>query len=133
MTQEPPHPETLENFERAYIPESKIRSYALRDPSKRRPFEALGFSDEAGNWEALRDAILEGLPKCPAVFDKQNEYGITCEVVIPVIGPNDKEAPVKTYWICEWAVDSPRLITLYINTREWERWERERKDATDEI
>lgn len=133
MTQEPPHPETLENFERAYIPESKIRDYALRDPGKRRPFEALGFSEKAGNWEMLRDAILDGLPKCSAIFDKQDEHGITYEVVVPVIGPNGKEAPIKTYWIREWGKSFPRLTTLYIDTKEWRRWELEREEATDEV
>lgn len=123
MASELPHPEALEDFDRAYIPEGKIRAYALRHPSKKRPFEALGFSEEAGNWEMLRDAILDELPRHPAIFDKQNQYGITHEVTVPVVGPNGKEAPVKTYWIREREEDSPRLTTLYINTREWRRWE----------
>jgi len=132
MTQKPPHPEVLKDFERAYISENKIRAYALRDPGKRRPFEALGFSEEAGNWEMLRDAILERLPEHPAVFDKQDQYGTTHEVVVPVVGPNGKEAPAKTYWIREWEKDFPRLISLYINTREWRRWEQEKRDTSDE-
>jgi hypothetical protein len=45
---------------------------------------------------------LERLPEHPAVFDKRDQYGTTHEVVVPVIGPNGKEAPVKTYWIREW-------------------------------
>jgi hypothetical protein len=90
----------------------------------------LGYSEEVGNWEALRDAILEGLPNRPAIFDKQDQYGITYEVTIPVSGPVGKEAPVKTYWIREWGEESPRLTTLYINAREWRRWEEERGDVT---
>lgn len=99
MTQESPHPEALENFEKAYIPEAKIRHWALRNPGRSRVFRTLGFSEEAGNWEALRDAMLEGLPRYPAVFDKQNQYGVIHEVTIPISGPAGKEAPVKTYWI----------------------------------
>lgn len=132
MVSELPHPEALEDFDQAYIPDGKIRAYALRDPGKRRPFEALGFSEEAGNWEMLRDAILGGLPHCPAVFDKQNQYGLTYEVVVPVVGPNGKEAPVKTYWIRDPEGDSPRLTTLYIDTREWRRWDRGKGAATDQ-
>ena len=98
MTEQFSHPEALSNFERAYIPEGKIHHYALRDP-KSRPFRALGFSKEAGNWEALRDAILERLPRCPAVFDKQNEWGMYNEVNMTIRGPNGKEAPVRTYWM----------------------------------
>ena len=118
-----PHPDALENFHRAYIPEGKVRVYALRNPSKRRPFEALGYSEAAGNWEMLRDAILNGLPRHPAVFNKQNQYGITYEVVVLVTGPNGKEAPVKTYWLYEREEISPRLTSLYVNTRDWRRWE----------
>lgn len=89
----------------------------------------MGFSEEAGNWENLRDAILEELPRYPAVFDKENQYGITHEVTIPVSGPTGKEAPVKTYWIREGEEEPPRLTTLFINTKEWRRWE---KDADDD-
>ena len=88
-------------------------------------FTALGYSEEAGNWEQLRNAILQGLPNYPAVFDKQDQFGLTYEVTIPVSGPTGKEAPVKTYWIREWEEESPRLITLFIITREWKRWEEE--------
>jgi hypothetical protein len=107
MNPEPPHPDALRNVDRAYIPESKIREYALRDPGKKRPFETLGFSLEADNWEALRDAILEALPRCPAVFDKRNEWGTYFEVVVPVSGPSGKVAPVQTYWIYRWREDFP--------------------------
>ena len=130
MAQESQHPQALRNLERAYIPEAKIRHYAFRDLYKSRMFRALGYSEEAGNWEALRDAILEGLPRHPAVLDKQDQYGITYEVTIAVGGPVGKEAPVKTYWICEWGEESPRLITLYINAKEWKRWEQQRGGGT---
>lgn len=132
MALEQPHPQALDNFDEAYIPEGKIREYALRNVSKKRPFESLGFSEGAGNWEMLRDAILDGLPQHPAIFDKQNQYGITHEVTVPIVGPNGKEAPVKTYWIREREEDAPRLATLYINTREWRRWEQSKGNAEDE-
>jgi hypothetical protein len=132
MAAEQPHPDALEDFDKAYIPERKIRAYALRNPSKRRPFEALGFSEGAGNWEVLRDVILSELPRYPAVFDNQGQHGITYEVVLSVTGPNGKEAPVKTYWIRRWEENFPQLTTLYINTREWGRWEQEKEDTTDE-
>lgn len=129
MNEEYPHPKALENYEIAYIPEGKIRYYAFKDPYKSRVFRALGFSEEAGNWEDLRDAILEGLPRYPTVFDKENQYGITHEVTIPVSGPAGKVAPVKTYWIREWGEEPPRLTTLFINTKEWRRWEMDADDA----
>jgi hypothetical protein len=84
----------------------------------------LGFSLEAGNWEALRDAILEGLPLRPAVFDKSNEWGTFFGVVVPVRGPSGKEAPVQTFWVYKRREDFPTLATLYIDTGDWARWER---------
>lgn len=39
---------------------------------------------------------------------------------------------MKTYWIRRWEEDFPQLTTLYINTREWRRWEQEKEDTTDE-
>ena len=125
-----PHPKALRNFDSACIPESKIRGYALVERDKSRLFKALGFSEEAGNWEDLRDAIRRGLPHQPATYDKENVYGTTYEVVLPIRGPTSKEAPVKTYWMFRRGQDFPRLVTLYINAKEWERWDQERGDAT---
>lgn len=129
MPQDSPHPKALANFEKAYIPESKMH-YALQDASKSRVFRALGYSEKADNWEVLRDAILEGLSNYPAVFDKEDQYGITYEVVIIISGPVGKNAPVKTYWIREWESEYPRLITLFIDSREWRRWEEHRDNVT---
>jgi hypothetical protein len=129
MDRQPSHPNALRNFDRARIPESKIRGYALRNPGKKRPFEALGFSIEAGNWQALCDAIMEGLPYFPAVFDKRNVWGTFFGVVVPVRGPNGKEAPVQTYWVYKPGENFPSLATLYIDTDEWDRWEQEGEDS----
>lgn len=133
MGEQEPHPDALRNANQAHIPEGKIRGYALKNPGKKRPFEALGFSLEAGNWEVLCDAILEELPHHPAAFDKRNEWGTYLEVVVPVRGPNGKEAPVRTFWIYGADEDVPRLATLYIDTDEWNRWERERGEGTETV
>ena len=95
MSEQAPHPEALEKVERAYIPEDKIRYRAFRDPHKSRVFEALGFSEEAGNWEALRNALLERLPYHPAVFNKQNQWGFTYKALIATSRPSGDEAPVN--------------------------------------
>jgi hypothetical protein len=105
------------------MPESKVR-YALRDSDKRQPFEALGFSEEAGNWEELRDAIREELPTRPAIFSHRDEWGVTFDVDILVSGPEGREAPVRTKWIYRTGEDFPRLVTLYVKTTEWRRRER---------
>lgn len=123
MSEREPHPEALDNFARAQMPEDKIR-YPLRDPNKRRAFEALGFGEEANNWQELRDAVEEGLPFHPARFSHRDEWGTTYDVDMNISGPVDKQAPVRTKWIYRTGEDFPRLVTLYVKTTEWRRRER---------
>lgn len=122
---EQPHPDALRNFERACIPERKIRDYALQDPNKSRPFRAMGFSRE--HWEELREAITENLPLYPARFRGMNPYGSQHEVHVLVEGPNGELAPVLTGWIYRIGEDFPRLTTLYVEVEEWQRQQRERQ------
>lgn len=120
-----PHPDALRNFGRARVPEGKVR-YPLRDPDKRKAFEALGFSEEAGNWETLRGEIVESLPLYPARFSHRDEWGTTYDVDMPVVGTEERKAPVRTKWMYRSGEDFPRLVTLYVKTTEWRRWEREK-------
>jgi len=124
MSERGPHPEALRNLDRAHVPEDKVR-YALRDPNKRRSFEVLGFSEEAGNWEALRNAIEKNLPLYPACFSHRDEWGSTFDVDMIVSGPEGKRAPVRTKWIYRSGEDFPRLVTLYVRTTEWRRRDRD--------
>jgi hypothetical protein len=119
-----PHPDALRNFGMAHVPESKVR-YPLRDPDKSKAFEALGFSEGAGNWEALRGEIVGNLPLYAACFSHRDEWGITYDVDMPVAGVEGRKAPVRTKWIYRSGEDFPRLVTLYVKTTEWRRWERE--------
>jgi hypothetical protein len=124
MSEREPHPDALRNLRRAHVPEGKVR-YPLRDPNKRRAFEALGFSEEAGNWRDLRYAIEENLSLYPARFSHRDEWGSTFDVDMIVSGPEGKRAPVRTKWIYGSGEDFPRLVTLYVKTTEWKRRERE--------
>lgn len=92
MSGQTPHPETLENFARACIPEAKVH-YALRHPGKGRVFAALGFSEKAANWEALREAVRQELPQQPATYLKQNEYGLYYEAILPYAAPATNKHP----------------------------------------
>lgn len=124
MSDPEPHTEALRNHERAVIPEAKIR-YALTDPDKHRPFEALGFAGEAGNWEELCDAIADELPTHPARFVQATGWGDIHSVDMIIEGPNRRRAPIRTGWIYRVGEDHPRLVTLYVKTTEWRRMERE--------
>lgn len=128
MSERGPHRWALLNYERAIIPEAKVR-YALRDRDKRRAFEALGYSEERGNWRALREAIAENLPFYPAPVSHEDQWGLTCDVDMDVSGPEGKSAPVRTKWIFRFqqGEEFPRLVTLYVKTTEWSRREREER------
>ncbi len=123
MSERELHPEALDNVGRALMPESKIR-YPLRDPNKRRAFEALGFSEEAGNWQELRDTVEDNLPFHPAQISHRDEWGTTYDVDMDISGPAGKRAPMRTKWIYRTGEDFPRLVTLYVKTTEWRRRER---------
>ncbi len=81
----------------------------------------MGFSEEAGNWEALRNAVLEGLPYHLAVFNKQNQWGFLYKAIISTSGPVGSQVPVSAYWFFEQAEEPPWLISLYIDPREGRR------------
>lgn len=118
------HPDALRNFERAVLPEEKIR-YALRDPDKSGPFGALGFGETVDNWTELRDRIVEELPRNSANFIKETRWGEIYNVDMLIEGPIGKRAPVRTGWIYCSGEDFPRLTTLYVKTTEWRRMDRE--------
>ena len=118
-----PHPEALRNFENALLSEPKVR-YPLRDPNKRKPFEALGYSEESGNWEELRDRIREGLPHYRALLLTSTRWGDNYRVDMMLSGPGRERAPIRTGWIYRLGEDFPRLTTLYVKTDEWRRMSR---------
>jgi hypothetical protein len=127
MSAREPHPAVLRNFQNALIPESKLR-YALVDSDKRKPFRVLGWAVEGSSgWRDLRDALVEGLPYNAAVLSHRDEWGETYDVDMTVVGPKGKAAPVRTKWMYRIGEDFPRLVTLYVRTTDWKRWERERR------
>ena len=121
MSEREPHPDALRNHEVAHIPDEKIRRYALGDPDKRRPFEALGYGEEFGNWEELRERIREALPFYPARLVERTKWGAVFRVDMPMAGPSGEEAPIRTGWIYLAGEDFPRLTTRYVKTHEWRR------------
>lgn len=116
------HEDALKNHRLAHVSESKLR-YALRDPDKGRLFEAIGFSEGAGNWRDLYGEIVVNLPRYPAVFKGGTKWGDLYYLDLHVSGPAGS-VPVRTGWIYRFGEDFPRLTTLYVRTTEWKRRER---------
>ena len=117
-----PHPRALPGWEKAQIKDEKLAEYALnpshtygqsRGADKARVFKsALGF--DQSNWLLLKQAILDGLPNCEAVFRLEDEHGKRYRVTMRITGPNGRTANVLTAWIIRPGTDRPDLITVYV-------------------
>jgi hypothetical protein len=118
------HP--LPNCVGAIIEDSKLVDYALSPESERgrhkaHVFErALGFT--RANWQDLKRAILDALPRCDAAPQPDTPFGKKYTVVVPVTGPNGRSADVLTVWQYDRLPDGtlrdvPRLVTLYLPSR----------------
>lgn len=117
-----PHQNALPNYQNAVIPREKLEKYCL-DPQhvslpygksggkdKARVFKAvLGF--EQGDWELLKDRILEALPYHEAIVRHEDEHGKRYTVQIAITGPNGKREMVLTGWIIRPGTDYPFLTT----------------------
>jgi len=107
----------LPNYENASIPIEKFTKYALdpdKEPNKAEAFElALGYNQT--NAVKLIANIRRNLPKFPAVSKGNKGYGMTYEVVMNLIGENDKTAKVKTGWVEDSANTEIRLVTAFVD------------------
>jgi hypothetical protein len=104
------------------IADEKLTEYVLnpshtygmsRGADKARVFKsALGF--DRSNWQLLKQAILDGLPQCEALFSREDEYGKRYQVTLPITGPNGNTAQVLTAWIIRPGSNRPALTTLLV-------------------
>lgn len=115
---EPVH---LPRAENAWIPEAKLRDYAL-DPDhevgrhKARVFRAaLGL--RRSDWVVLRDQILAQVGRIPVSRSHPEPPDtIRYTVVIPITGPNGETRDVITAWFVRGS-DPPQLASVYVSAR----------------
>lgn len=122
------HPYVLPNYERAVIPDDKLRKYVL-DPEhvsktqggssgkdKAVVFEsALGFN--LSNWEILKQRIIDGLPYCEAMLGEEDEHGTRYKVVLPILGVNNRVANVLTAWVIKPNTNYPSFTTARVEKK----------------
>jgi filamentous hemagglutinin len=109
----------LPNASEAVVPVAKLRDYVLspehaRGKHKARVFQsALGIGQ--GDWEYLRDQVLEGVRRFPVVsLSAAHPFGTIYSVAMPIEGLNGATHQVITAWIVEGEAP-PRLTTLYVD------------------
>lgn len=74
-------------------------------------FEGLGFTPR--NWEALAQSLRE-LATAGSVFRQVTSVHGTKYVVDGLVGgPQGRQATVRTIWIIDRGLDTPRLVTAY--------------------
>jgi uncharacterized protein DUF6883 len=108
----------LPSYEKAQIPDHKLRDYALcpthQDGGpKAKYFQGLDIGPE--DWEYLRDEIIKGLPQARItafVFNSWFEggrrcFGIQYEVPVSILGHNGQRREIVTAW-----KPGPVLITV---------------------
>jgi hypothetical protein len=110
----------LPGWEHAWVPEAKLKDYALspEDPKgkhKARVFSSmLGIGQEDGQY--LREQILGRLSEYEAILcNSDTGYGEEWEVPVPVEGRNERTRYVATKWIIvDRSRPEPKLSTLYV-------------------
>jgi filamentous hemagglutinin len=111
------HPDALPNACDAIIEIRKITGCALNPDhpiggAKARVFAtALGYTN--ANMPDLVAAIRLGILSCPAVRGLTDAFGTRYIVDMPMTGPAGR-AVVRTGWIVEIGMTTPRLVTLYV-------------------
>jgi len=109
----------LPNAENAIIPIEKLIDYSLnpdREPNKAMAFQkALGYNQS--NADSLAENILSNLTHFDAVEKTDNGYGKRYDVLMRLIGANERAANVKTAWIVDRETRQTRLISTYVTKK----------------
>jgi hypothetical protein len=114
---------SLPNYDRAWIEDSKLTDYALNPRSERGQHKARLFASRLGfdlsNWQMLRQAVLAAIPHHTATLTSETPFGMKYQVLLPITGPNGQRAEVMTIWQFDRRPDGtlagePRLVTIYV-------------------
>lgn len=113
----------LANCGEAIIHKEKLTMYALnpdKAPDKAKAFElALGYTLD--NVDDLLENVRANISKYEPIPKEDKGYGERYQVVLDLIGPNGKQAPVLTAWIKDKKSKKIRLTSIYVKRRKKER------------
>ena len=106
----------LPNAHAAHVEPVKVRDYLL-SPShpigrfKATIFIALGY--DAGQWELLRDDLLDIARTGAATAGQPSPFGMKFEVDGILAGPSGRSARFRTIWMLRTGENHPRFVTAF--------------------
>ncbi len=111
----------LPNYQEAIIPKEKFTEYALnslKDKNKAEAFEkALGYN--LSNSDKLIENIRNNIDKFSAKEKEDLGHGQRYEIIMRLLGENNKYANVKTAWIIDKDTKQTRLTSAYVTSKKW--------------
>lgn len=113
----------LPNYQDAIIPPEKFTEYALnplKDKNKAEAFEkALGYN--LSNSDKLIENIRNNIDKFNAKEKEDLGYGPRYEIIMRLLGENNKKANVKTAWIIDKDTKQTKLTSAYVTSKQWKK------------
>lgn len=108
----------LSNLETPRGIHDKLTAYSLNMEHEKGKHKAVVFQSALGynqdNAGQLEQAIKAGLHRYRAIPIGDDGYGPKFNVMLLIDGPNGKRQPVKTTWIYDKGLDTPRMVTCYV-------------------
>ncbi|HEX3624198.1 MAG TPA: hypothetical protein VH280_02120 [Verrucomicrobiae bacterium] len=106
----------LPNADKAIVQREKIVDYLLNgnhsdNGGKAGFFEGLGFQRE--EWEVLAAVFLTLARQSEIVEGTESHHGRKYVIIGRIESPGGKTPLVKTIWIVDDGLDTPRLVTAY--------------------
>lgn len=109
----------LPNYQDAIIQQEKFTQYALnplKDKNKAEAFErALGYN--LSNSDKLIENIRNNIANFNAKEKEDTGYGKRYEIIMTLLGENNKYANVKTAWIIDKETKQTRLTSAYVTSK----------------
>lgn len=113
----------LPNYKDATIPEEKFTKYLLNKEHPKGKDKAIAFERALGytqdNYHKLINNIKDNVNKYNAVEKGNNGYGKQYEVLMSLVGENNKVANVKTAWIIDDETKETKFVTAYVTSKKW--------------
>lgn len=123
----------LPNYDKTIIPKEKFIDYALNKNHPTGKYKAEAFEKALGyniyNADKLIQNINNNVSKYNAKFKETTDYGDKYEIIMTLLGENNKYANVKTAWLLDKNTKQTRLTSAYVTSKKWKEGNNGNKDV----